>query len=198
MNRPPRAYPLLFNNTTGDKNSSNRAPPLNISLTSSLPSPLHKTTTINKPNTPVVSRNRMEPRNLSNILAIGETCDLALPSEEEQLKWALSESKALSNTKEHDDSEDDDPELARVLEESKALFDQSINDRSSHTPSPDTSPSLLGGGADCTGCTSNNNTGDSGYHGSSIDLTLDELQHKVGGARNYTLLIDLITGGGLG
>lgn len=189
VNRPPRGHPLLFNNNTGDKNSSNRAPPRNISLTSSLPSPLHKTTTINKPNTPVVSRNRMEPRNLSNMLAIGETCDLALPSEEEQLKWALSESKALvSNTKEHDDSEDDDPELARVLEESKALFDQSINDRSNHTPSPDTSPSLLGDGADCTGCTSNNNTGDSGYHGSSIDLTLDELQHKEGDMVDKNLL----------
>lgn len=128
----------------------------------------------------------MEPRNLANMLTTGETCDLALPSEEEQLKWALSESKALMcNNKEQDDSEDDDPELARVLEESKALFDQCNDSRNTHTPSPDVSPSLLGGGADNAGCNSNNNTGDSGYYGSSVDLTLDdELQHKVGGAES--------------
>lgn len=127
----------------------------------------------------------MEPRNLANMLTTGETvCDFALPSEEEQLKWALNESKALmNNNKEQDDSEEEDPELARVLEESKALFDKFNSGRDSHTPSPDVSPSLLGGGADCTGCNSNNNTGDSGYCGSSVDLTMDdELQHKVGGA----------------
>ena len=134
----------------------------------------------------MASRNRiMEPRNLANMLATGESYDLSLPSEEEQLKWALNESKALmSGNKEHDDSEDDDPELARVLEESKALYEQYNNDKNSHSPSPDVSPSLLGGGADYTDCNSNNNTGDSGYCGSSVDLTLDdELQHKVGGLK---------------
>ena len=119
------------------------------------------------------------------MLTTGETTyDFTLPSEEEQLKWALNESsKALvNNNKVQDDSDDDDdPELARVLEESKALFDKFNNGRDRDTSSPDVSPSLLGGGA--AGCNSNNNTGDSGYCGSSIDLTVDdELQQKVGGA----------------
>lgn len=106
--------------------------------------------------------------------------DIEIPSEEEQLKWALNESKALLSNTEQDDSDDDDPELARVLQESRALFEQGNAENSSRTPSPDASPSLLEGGA---GCNSNNNTGDSGYCGSSIDLTLDDLQHKVGGAK---------------
>ena len=142
----------------------------------------------------------MEPRNLANTLVTGETYDLSLPSEEEQLKWALNESKALmSGNKEHD-SEDDDPELARVLEESKALYEQYNNDNNSHTPSPDVSPSLLGGGADYIGCNSNNNTGDSGYCGSTVDITLDdEMQHKVGVAKGdyITSLTYFFTGGAL-
>lgn len=117
------------------------------------------------------------------------------------MKWALNESKALmmSDNKEHDDSEDEDPELARVLEESKALYEQYNNDNS-HTPSPDPSPSLLGGGAEYTDCNSNNNTGDSGYCGSSVDLTLnDELQNKVGGAKvdHMTSVVHCFTGGTL-
>lgn len=118
------------------------------------------------------------------------------------MKWALNESKALmmSDNKEHDDSEDEDSELARVLEESKALYEQYNNDNNSHTPSPDPSPSLLGGGAECTDCNSNNNTGDSGYCGSSVDLTLDdELQNKVGGAKvdHMTSVVHCFTGGTL-
>jgi len=130
----------------------------------------------------------MEPRNLANILTASEpSYDLTLPSEEEQLKWALNESKALMINKEQDDSEDDDPELARVLEESKALFEQCCNNGSnSHSPSPASSPSLLGGGAGYTDCNSNNNTGDSGYYSSGVDFTIDdELQQKVGGAKGY-------------
>ena len=114
------------------------------------------------------------------------------------MKWALNESKALmSGNKEHDDSEDEDPELARVLEESKALYEQYNNDNNSRTPSPDPSPSLLGGGAGYTDHNSNNNTGDSGYCGSSVDLTLDdELQHRVGGAKfdHITFIIYCFTG----
>lgn len=101
------------------------------------------------------------------------------------MKWALNESKALMITKEQNDSEDDDPELARVLEESRALYEQCNNGSNSHSPSPTASPSLLGGGADYTDCNSNNITGDSGYCSSTADLTLDnELQHKVGGAKS--------------
>ena len=183
-NRPPRGHPLLFNSNIADRSSNvNRTLSLNMPCT---PTPLHKNS-VNKPNTPVASRNRlMEPRNLANMLTSGESYDLSLPSEEEQLKWALNESKALLESKE--DSEDDDPDMARALEESKALYEQ-CNSDNRHTPSPEPSPSLLGGGAEYTGCNSNNNTEDSGYCGSSINLTLDdELQHKVG-----RVIVDCIT-----
>ena len=178
-NKPPRGHPLLFNSNITDRSSNvNRKLSLNMPCT---PTSLHKTA-VNKPNTPVASHNRpMEPRNLANMLTSGESYDLSLPSEEEQLNWALNESRALLEGKE--DSEDDDPDLARALEESKALYDQCNSDNNRHTPSPEPSPSLLGGGAEYTGCNSNDNTGDSGYCGSSINLTIDnELQHKVGGA----------------
>ena len=194
-NRPPRGHPLLLNsNINSVKN--NRTPPSNNIHTTPLLSPLHnKANVVHKPNTPVASRSRMEPRNLASVLMSNDSYDM--PSEEEQLKWALNASKVLMVKEQgDDDSEDDDPELARVLEESKAMFEQCNNGNSSHSPSPIASPSLLGGGADNIDSNSNNNTGDSGYYGSSVDVTVDdELPHKVGGAKSLAFGDNSLAGG---
>ena len=119
----------------------------------------------------------MEPRKLANILSTDDHIDKDIPSEEEQLRWALNASKAMMDDNKPvqiESDDEDDPELTRVLEESRLLFEQQNNNNgiSRSTPSPTTSPSLL-----CD----NNVTTDSGYFSNNVDLTNeDPLQHKVG------------------
>ena len=119
----------------------------------------------------------MEPQNLANILSTSDHVDNDIPSEEEQLKWALNARKAMMDDHKPvqvESDDEDDPELTRVLEESRLLFEQQNNNNgiSRHTPSSSASPSLL-----CD----NNVTTDSGYFSNNIDLTNDDLlQHKVG------------------
>ena len=120
----------------------------------------------------------MEPRNLANILSSDDHIDTDIPSEEEQLRWALNASKVMMEDDKpvEIDDDEDDPELTRVLEESRLLFEQQNNNNgvTRHTPSPSGSPSLL-----CDG----NVTTDSGYFSNNVDHSSeDPLQHKVSGA----------------
>ena len=144
-----------------------------------------------KRKTPVAG-HKMEPRNLANILSSDNHVDNDIPSEEEQMRWALSASKDLAmldggKPVQVESDDEDDPEMARVLEESRLEYEQKNNSNSvsRHTPSPTASPSLL-----CD----NNVTTDSGYFSSNIDLTKeDPLQHKVSGA----VINGVISGWGL-
>ena len=120
----------------------------------------------------------MEPRNLANILSSDDHIDTDIPSEEEQLRWALNASKVMMEDDKpvEIDDDEDDPELTRVLEESRLLFEQQNNNNgiTRHTPSPSGSPLLL-----CDG----NVTTDSGYFSNNVDHSSeDPLQHNVSGA----------------
>ena len=168
--KPSRSrHPLLLDSFRGNSKSNDP------SRTPTTPS--SSSYKFYKPKTPVAS-HKMEPRNLANILSSDDHIDTDIPSEEEQLRWALNASKVMMEADKpvEIDDDEDDPELTRVLEESRLLFEQQNNNNgiTRHTPSPSGSPLLL-----CDG----NVTTDSGYFSNNVDHSSeDPLQHNVSGA----------------